>query len=164
MKRIYRNIIAAITCVALAAGVSACQEADPEFEHPNNLISVMYLQIVQASGGVPGVIYEYNAQGELVPTEQVTLETVKGGYGKIVFELDPSLKDTYDLEHCYLNTSLTFDEIVTPGLGGQHNIVNRDENGVARGINITVTSGTGDVRPYNIIGYFEGEEVLPPVE
>ncbi len=69
-----------------------------------------------------------------------------------------------DPEHCYLGASLTFDQIIRPGLGGIKNICNRNAEGVAQGIDITVTSGIGTVRPYKIIGYFEGEYKLVPEE
>lgn len=153
------NIFAGIALISMAA-LCSCQEADKDFEHDNNLISDMRLKMNTSAEGIAGTIYEYNAEGELVPPEMVTLEAVKGGYGRIVFELDPALRSTYTPERCYLTASLTFDEIISPGLSGLKNICNRDENGVAQGIDIIVTSGIGTTRRYNVVGYFEGEYQL----
>lgn len=164
MKLIYRNTIALIAMVALALGFSAC-EADKEFDHPNNLISSMRISSANASdGGMAGVITEYNAKGEVVSGSDLTPASVKGGYGKIEFILSTDLYGIVDPERCYLTASLTFDEIVRPGLSGLKNITNRDAEGVAQGIEITVTSGTGDVRRYQIIGYYEGEYKIDPDE
>ncbi|MBD5367443.1 MAG: hypothetical protein HDR82_10690 [Bacteroides sp.] len=156
MKLIYRNIIALMAFVAMAVGFTAC-DADPDFEHPNNLISDVRIKSNPTADGIAGVITEYNAAGEVVPADKVTLEAVKGGYGKVEFILSPALEGSLDPERCYLSASLTFDEIVTPGLAGIKNITNRDAQGVAQGIEITVTSGTGDTRRYQIIGYYEGQ-------
>ena len=161
MKLIYRNIIALMALVALTVGFTAC-EADPEFEHPNNLISDMRIKANPTADGIAGVITEYNAKGEAVPADEVTLEAVKGGYGKVEFILNPALEGSLNPERCYLSASLTFDEIITPGLAGIKNVTNRDAQGVAQGIEFTVTSGTGDTRLYKVIGYFEGQYQINP--
>lgn len=160
MKSLYRNIMSLMAGALLLFSVTGCQEADPEFEHDNVLLSNVRLKTNPAAEGIAGVITEYDAQGNVVPADQVTVKAVEGGYGTVVFELPPNLKDVYNLERCYLGASLTFDEIITPGLGGLKNIVNRDEQGVAQGIWVTVTSGIKTTRKYNIIGYFSGEYVL----
>ena len=61
-----------------------------------------------------------------MPANEVTVERVKGGYGVISFVLDLDYKGEYDPEHCYLNTGLTFDEVIKPGLAGIKNITNRN--------------------------------------
>lgn len=154
----FKKIVAYSLLLALSVlGIQSCHEAESDFIHDNNLISDVRIKTTPGAQGMPGVIYEYNAEGQLVPYEMVTVKSVEGGYGRIVFELDPSLRGTYDPEKCYLSASLTFDEIISPGLGGVKNITNRDSEGVAQGIDVIVTSGAGTTRRYNIVGYFEGE-------
>ncbi|MCM1450420.1 MAG: hypothetical protein NC082_08760 [Clostridiales bacterium] len=157
MKKIYFNLL--LMLIALVS-VTGCQKADPEFDHDNNLISDMRVKMTPAAEGIAGVITEYNAAGEVVPAgEGLTAKAVQGGYGTVEFILKRSLIGAYDLERCYLSASLTFDEIITPPLA-LHNITNRDANGVAQGIEITVRSGIGTTRKYKVIGYFEGEYEL----
>lgn len=158
MKTLYRNIITTFAIIALVNIFTGCKEADPEFAHPNNLISEMRIKSNTGADGIPGEIFEYNAAGELVPSDQVTIEAVKGGYGRIVFELDPA--SNIDPERCYLSASLTLSEIITPGLSGLKNITNRNDEGVAQGMEITVTSGIGTTRRYTVIGYYTGEYIL----
>lgn len=161
--KVIKYILFSLAGLLAAAALSGCETPDKEFEHDNNLIAWMQLCLRPGAQGLPGTIEEYDAQGNLVPTGQVTLESVKGGYGIIRFVLDLDYKGEYNPEHCYLNTSLTFDEVIKPGLAGIKNITNRDENGVAQGIKINVVSGIGTVRQYTVIGYFEGEYQLAPV-
>lgn len=160
MKLFNKNILAKVVLLSLIFVFSACQEAQEDFAHDNNLISDLRIKMNTAAQGIAGVIYEYDANGQLVPYEMVTVKAVEGGYGRIVFELDPALRSTYNPERCFLSASLTFDEVISPGLAGLKNITNRDENGVAQGIDIIVTSGIGTTRRYNIVGYFEGEYKL----
>ncbi len=160
MKTIKNIILLFAATIAIGLSLTACQEADKDFEHDNNLLSDVRIKTNTGAEGMPGQIIEYNAAGEVVPPESVTVKSVEGGHGVVLFELDPSLRGVYDPEHCYLGASLTFDEIITPGLAGIKNIVNRDANGVAQGIDVVVRSGIGTTRPYKIIGYFEGEYQL----
>lgn len=158
MKRLLHNIIATCAIIALVNVFTGCAEAGDEFAHPNNLISDMRVKSNTGADGIPGEIFEYNANGELVPPDQVSIETVQGGYGRIVFELDP--EDNVNPERCYLSASLTLSEIIKPGLNGLTNITNRDAEGVAQGIEITVTSGIGTTRKYTVVGYYTGEYIL----
>lgn len=161
--KIIKSILLSLAAVMMLGNLSSCQKADSEFEHTNNLISNMYMTIKAGGSGLNGVITEYNAQGEIVPADELTVESVAGGYGVILFVVDLSLKGEYDPEHCYLNASLTFDEIIKPGLGGVKDITNRDpETGKARGIEFQCWPGVGAPRTYKVIGYFEGEETITP--
>lgn len=149
-----------LTLAAMVLGVSGCKDADPEFVHENVLLTDVRLKITPGAEGIAGVITEYDAKGNIVPADQVTVKAVEGGYGTVIFELPLNLKGIYDLESCYLGTSLTLSQIVSPGLGGKKNVVNRDADGKAQGIWVTVTSGAKTSRQYNIIGYFKGEYIL----
>ena len=157
-KYIAASAIAAFFCLA----ISSCAETGSEFEHDSNLLKTVSIKTNPGADGIAGEIIEYDAQGQVVPADQVTLESVAGGHGVVLFELSPLLRGVYDPERCYLGASLTFDQIIRPGLNGIKNITNRDAAGVAQGIDITVTSGIGTVRPYKIIGYFQGEYKINP--
>ncbi len=159
MKPLYKNLFFILVTVASLTGFSACQKADQDFIHDNNLISDMRLKMNTSAEGIQGVITEYNAAGEVVTGDEITVKDVEGGYGRIEFILKRSLIGAYDLENCYLSASLTYDEKITPPLT-RHNITNRDADGKAQGIEFTVTSGIGTTRRYLVIGYFEGEEIL----
>lgn len=160
--KIIKYILFSLVGLFVSAYFSACETPDKEFEHDDNLIAWMQLCLRPGAQGLPGVIEEYDAQGNLVPSDQVTIESVKGGYGVITFVLDLDYKGEYNPEHCYLNTSLSFDEVIKPGLAGIKNITNRNAEGVAQGIKITVYSGIGTTREYTIIGYFDGEYQVAP--
>lgn len=160
MKNFKKIIAYSLLLTVSVLGLQSCHEAESDFIHDNNLLSDVRIKTNPTAEGMSGVIYEYNAEGQLVPYEMVTVKSVEGGYGRIVFELDPALRGVYDPERCYLSASLTFDEIISPGLGGVKNITNRDADGTAQGIDVIVTSGTGSTRRYNIVGYFEGEYQL----
>lgn len=151
-----------LAAVFALGNLTSCQEADKEFEHDNNIIGTMVMTIKAGGSGINGVIKEYNAKGELVPSDQVTVASVAGGHGEIFFILGPELKGEYDPEHCHLGASLTFDQIIKPGLGGIWNITNRNAEGVAQGIEFMCYPGVGNPRPYKVIGYFEGEETIAP--
>ena len=150
--------IAACFCVAFGS----CAEAGSEYEHDNTLLKTVTIKTTPGAEGIAGQVIEYNADGQIVPADRVTLEAVEGGYGVVLFELSPLLRGIYDPERCYLGASLTFDQIIRPGLGGIKNITNRNAEGVAQGIDVTVTSGIGTVRRYTIIGYFQGEYKINP--
>lgn len=160
--KIIKYILFSLVGLLASASFTACESPDKEFEHNNNLIAWMQLCLRAGAQGLPGVIEEYDAQGNLVPTDEVTVERVQGGYGIIKFVLDLDYKGEYDPEHCYLNTSLTFDEVLKPGLAGIKNITNRNAEGVAQGIKFTVHSGIGTTREYTVIGYFDGEYQVAP--
>lgn len=160
--KLIKSLMLSLTAVLALSLVSSCAEEGKEFDHDNNLISQIYMTLKPGGAGLSPNIKEYNAQGELVPKDQVTLKTVEGGYGVIEFVIDLELKGEYDPEHCYLNASLTFDEVIEPGLAGIKNITNRNAEGVAQGIDVVCRSGIGTVRPYKIIGYFEGEYKITP--
>ena len=160
--KIIKYILFSLVGLLASASFSACESPDQEFEHDNNLIAWMQLCLRPGAQGLPGVIEESDAQGNLVPADQVTVKNVQGGYGIIKFVLDLDYKGEYNPEHCYLNTSLTFDEVIKPGLAGIKNITNRDAEGVAQGIKITVHSGIGTTREYTVIGYFDGEYKVAP--
>lgn len=160
--KLFRNIAASALAAFFCLAASSCAEADHEFVHDSNLLKTVTIKTNPGSEGIAGRIVEYDAAGQIVPAGQVTLESVEGGHGVVVFELSPTLRGVYDPEHCYLGASLTFDQIIRPGLGGIKNITNRNAEGVAQGIEVTVTSGIGTVRPYTIIGYFEGEYKINP--
>ena len=116
--KIIKYILFSLVGLLASASFSACESADKEFEHNDNLIAWMQLCLRPGAQGLPGVIEEYDAQGNLVPADQVTVESVAGGYGVISFILDLDYKGEYNPEHCYLNTSLSFDEVIKPGLAG----------------------------------------------
>lgn len=161
--KLIKSLILSFAAVLALGNLSSCQDADTEFEHDNNLISTMYLTLKPGGAGLSPVIKEYNAQGELIPANEVTVEKVKGGYGIIEFIIDLELKGEYNPEHCYLNATLTFDEVIVPGLAGIKDITNRDpQTGIARGIDIICRSGIGTERPYKVIGYFDGEYQITP--
>lgn len=161
--KIIKSILFTLAAVMMLGNLSSCQKADSEFEHTNNLISNMVMTLKAGGSGLNGVITEYNAQGEVVPAKDVTVESVAGGYGVIEFVVGLELKGEYDPERCYLNASLTFDEIIKPGLGGIKNITNRDpETGIARGIEFQCYPGVGAPRTYKVIGYFDGEYQITP--
>jgi hypothetical protein len=160
--KIIKYILFSLVGLLASASFSACESPDKEFEHDNNLIAWMQLCLRPGAQGLPGVIEEYDANGNLVPANEVTVERVKGGYGVISFVLDLDYKGEYDPEHCYLNTGLTFDEVIKPGLAGIKNITNRNAEGVAQGIKMTVHSGIGTTREYTVIGYFDGEYQVAP--
>ena len=160
MKILNKLIAPVLALMVSVLGVTACQDAQQDFQHDNNLLSDVRIKLTPGAEGMPGQIFEYDANGNLVPADQVTVKAVEGGYGRVVFELDPSYRGTYNPEACYLGASLTFDEVVSPGLGGIKNICNRDADGVAQGMDVIVTSGIGTQRRYNIVGYFKGEYIL----
>ena len=161
--KLIKSILLTLAAVLTLGNLTSCQEPDKEFEHTNNLIGNMVMTLKAGGAGISGVIKEYNAQGELVPPSEVTVESVAGGHGEVLFVLSLDLKGEYNPEHCYLGASLTFDQIIKPGLAGIKNITNRDpETGVARGIEIECCPGVGSPRPYKVIGYFEGEETITP--
>ncbi|MCM1532879.1 MAG: hypothetical protein NC114_11520 [Ruminococcus flavefaciens] len=172
MNKIYKYMMSGMLALVVAVGFTGCQKADEDFKHDNNLISDMRIKTNTAAEGIAGKITEYDAQGNVVMVSeyingqrvitqgsQVTAAEVQGGHGQVEFILKRSLMGVYDPERCYLSASLTYSEIITPPLA-LHDICNRDSQGVAQGINITVTSGIGTKRVYNVIGYFEGEYVL----
>lgn len=158
LKYITALAIAACLCVALGS----CAEVGSEYEHDNTLLKTVTIKTTPGAEGIAGQIIEYDAKGQIVPADRVTLEAVEGGYGVVLFELSPLLRGIYNPEHCYLGASLTFDQIIRPGLGGIKNVTNRNAEGVAQGIDVTVTSGIGTVRRYTIIGYFQGEYKVNP--
>lgn len=161
--KLIKSILLTFAAVVALGNLSSCQSADKEFEHRDNLISNMVMTLKPGGAGISGVIREYNAAGELVPADKVTVESVAGGHGEVLFVLSLDLKGEYDPEHCYLGASLTFDQIIKPGLAGVKDITNRDpQTGVARGIEIDCCPGVGAPRPYRVIGYFEGEYELSP--
>lgn len=160
--KLIKSLLLSLGVLLALGNLTSCQEADKEFEHDNNIIGRMVMTIKAGGSGITGVIKEYNAQGELVPADQVTVASVAGGHGEIYFILGPELKGEYDPERCYLNASLTFDQVIKPGLGGIWNITNRDAQGVAQGIEFMCCPGVGAPRPYKVIGYFEGEETIVP--
>lgn len=160
--KLIKSLLLSLSAVLLLGSLSSCAEEGKEFEHDNNLIAQMYMTLRPGGAGLSATIEEYDAQGELVPKNEVTLKRVEGGYGIVRFVIDPELKGEYNPEKCYLNSSLTFDEVIVPGLAGIKNITNRNAEGVAQGIDVVCRSGIGTVRPYKIIGYFEGEYQITP--
>ncbi len=158
-KKIIKLFVAAVFATV---AMQSCQDADAEFVHDNNLLSDVRIKMTTGAEGVRGKIIEYNASGEVVPTEAVTVKSVEGGYGVVLFELSPALRGAYNPERCYLGASLTYDEVIEPGLAGIKDITNRNAEGIAQGIQVTVRSGIGTRRPYTIIGYFEGEYQITP--
>ena len=161
--KLIKSILLSLAAVVALGNLSSCQSPDKEFEHDNNIIGNMVMTLKPGGAGISGVIREYNAKGELVPANEVTVQSVSGGHGEVLFILSLDLKGEYNPEHCYLGASLTFDQIIKPGLAGIKDITNRDpQTGVARGIEIDCCPGVGTPRPYKVIGYFEGEETLTP--
>lgn len=160
--KLLKYIAASAVVAFFSLSVGSCAEQGHEYEHDDTLLKTVTIKTNPTADGKAGQIIEYNAAGEVVPADKLTLKAVEGGHGVVIFELSPTLRGIYDPEHCYLGASLTFDQIVRPGLGGIKNITNRNAEGVAQGIDVTVTSGIGTVRPYKIIGYFQGEYKINP--
>lgn len=162
--KLFKYITASAIAAFFSFAICSCAESGHEYEHDNTLLTTVTIKTSPGGdgNGIAGKIIEYNAAGQIVPAEQVTLASVEGGHGVVLFELSPKLRGVYNPEHCYLGASLTFDQIIRPGLGGIKNITNRNAEGVAQGIDVTVTSGIGTVRPYKIIGYFQGEYQINP--
>lgn len=147
--------------VAFATGFTGCEKADPEFVHSNNFISNMVLMPVRTAGGdqITGKIYEYDKDGNLLPYfDSTKVENIPdeawGGSGVIVFTIAPEDRNKIDLTSVFLRATLTWDEVITPSLTyKRHNILVDEEH--PEGMVIAVTSGTGAVRKYRIMGIYE---------
>jgi hypothetical protein len=124
-----------------------CAEADPEFIHDTNTISQMVCRTTSTGADIPGTIYEYDKNGDLV-TGEFTQNDVEGGYGLILFPTSISLQNEVDLTNIYLRATVTYDEFITPSLSGTHDIT-------GDGIVITVKSGIGTTRQYRVRGFYE---------
>ena len=124
----------------------SCQEADEEFVHDTTTISQITCRASVGGAEFIGTILEYNQNGTLVEGE-FTEADVAGGYGRIYFEIPFTLQDDIDLTRVLLTANLTWDQFITPHLGGRHDIT-------GEGIVITVKSGIGTTRSYRIQGEY----------
>ena len=147
MKNILKGSIAAVLAVVVSFMFGGCREADSEYVHTDNLISMLYMSTTLQGTQYAFTIDEYNAQGNLVPGT-VTAEDVDGGYGIAHIEFPISQMDEVDLEHVFLAATVTYDVIITPGLAGAHDIT-------GEGIVVNVKGGNGKVRKYRIYGKFQ---------
>jgi len=139
-----------ILCAFTSLFLWSCAEEDENyiFEHSNNLISQLVCKAdVNSADGYAGQIYEYDRNDNMVEGK-VNPEDVEGGYGIIVFKISRSLQDLVDLTSVYLVANVDLDAIITPSLGGKHNIT-------GDGILITVKSGVGKTREYRVKGEYE---------
>lgn len=132
--------------VLLSGAFSGCHEADPEFVHTDNLITALYMSTSLQGTQYSFTIDEYNAQGELV-TENITPESVAGGYGIAHIEFPVTQMEEIDLTKVFLAANVTYDVIIKPGLQGAHDIT-------GEGIVVTATGGDGKARKYRIYGKF----------
>lgn len=148
--------------VAFATSFTGCEKADPEFVHKNNFISGMELNTERVNGGgirIMGKIYEYDKNGNLLPSfDSSKVENIPdeawGGSGVIIFTVDPENRNDVDLTSVFLRATLTWDEVITPSLTyKRHNILVDEEH--PEGMVVAVTSGTGEVRKYRIMGTYE---------
>lgn len=154
MKKLFINILSIMSVVGIGMTMNSCQDADPEFVHTDNLIQQLYMMTSLQGTQYPFVIDEYDAQGNLV-TEDVTAESVAGGYGMAHIEFPITQADDIDLSQVYIVAKVGYDVMITPGLGGmKHDITAKDENGNLAGFVISVKAGSGKVRKYRIYGYF----------
>lgn len=151
--KIYNKIYAAVfVLLCLTTSLCGCQEADPEFVHINNLISQLVARGERAGTDFIGSIYEYDANGQLLPPDFKAADA-EGGSGVIVFVIPASEKETIDLTKCYLRATLTYDEFIYPTMSGRHNILVTEEN--PNGKVFAVKSGVNTVRKYRVMGIYE---------
>ena len=146
MKNIFKTVLIAMVSLVFTGAFSGCHEADPEFVHTDNLITALYMSTTLQGTQYSFTIDEYNADGQLV-TENVTPESVAGGYGIAHIEFPVSQMEEIDLTKVYLAANVTYDVIIKPGLSGTHDIS-------GEGIVVTVTGGDGKARKYRIYGNF----------
>jgi len=142
MKNISKILILSMTVL-----LWTCAEADEEFVHDSTIISQMICRAKHGGTEFRATIIEYNKDGKPM-TEEFTEEDVKGGYGRVFFEVSESLSDEVDLTNVYLIATLTWDQFITPTLSGRHDIT-------GEGIIITVKSGIGTKRYYRIQGEYK---------
>lgn len=146
MKNIFKTTLLSMMSVLLSGAFSGCHEADPEFVHTDNLITALYMSTSLQGTQYSFTIDEYNAQGELV-TENITPESVAGGYGIAHIEFPVTQMEEIDLTKVFLAANVTYDVIIKPGLQGAHDIT-------GEGIVVTATGGDGKARKYRIYGKF----------
>ena len=146
MKNIFKTVLIAMVSLVFTGAFSGCHEADPEFVHTDNLITALYMSTTLQGTQYSFTIDEYNADGQLV-TENVTPESVAGGYGIAHIEFPVSQMEEIDLTKVYLAANVTYDVIIKPGLSGTHDIS-------GEGIVVTATGGDGKARKYRIYGNF----------
>lgn len=146
MKNIFKTVLIAMVLLVFAGAFSGCHEADPEFVHTDNLITALYMSTTLQGTQYSFTIDEYNADGQLV-TENITPESVAGGYGIAHIEFPVSQMEEIDLTKVYLAANVTYDVIIKPGLSGTHDIS-------GEGIVVTATGGDGKARKYRIYGNF----------
>lgn len=146
MKNIFKTTLFAMMSVLLTGAFSGCHEADPEFVHTDNLITALYMATSLQGTQYSFTIDEYNADGQLV-TENITPESVAGGYGIAHIEFPVTQMEEIDLTKVYLAANVTYDVIIKPGLQGTHDIT-------GEGIVVTATGGDGKARKYRIYGKF----------
>ena len=160
--KVLKSYILLFLAVAFATCFTGCEQADPEFVHSNNFISGMELNTERTSGGgtrIMGQIYEYDKNGNLLPYfDSSKVENIPdeawGGSGVIAFIVPPEDRNKVDLTGVFLRATLVWDEVITPSLTyKRHNILVDDEH--PDGMVIAVTSGTGTVRKYRIMGIYE---------
>lgn len=146
MKNIFKTVLIAMVSLVFTGAFSGCHEADPEFVHTDNLITALYMSTTLQGTQYSFTIDEYNADGQLV-TENITPESVAGGYGIAHIEFPVSQMEEIDLTKVYLAANVTYDVIIKPGLSGTHDIS-------GEGIVVTATGGDGKARKYRIYGNF----------
>lgn len=148
MKNILRPTLKAVVALFVGVFLGACHDADPEYVHTDNLIHALYMmKSAQQDAQLSFTIEEYDAQGNLV-TENITPESVAGGYGMARVSVPFSMYEEVDLTRVYLSAEVTYDAIIKPGLTGLHDIS-------GDGIVVSVIGGNGKVRKYRIYGQFE---------
>lgn len=146
MKNILKNISSVLLLLAAAALTGGCKDADPEFVHTDNLINQLFMMTSQQGAQYAFTISEYDADGNLVK-ENITAESVDGGYGMAYIEFPISSMESIDLTKVYLVADVSYDVIITPGLTGTHDIT-------GDGFVIDVKGGNNKVRRYRIYGAF----------
>lgn len=148
MNNIIKLTLKAAAVLFVTSVFGACHEADPEFDHNDNLIHQLSLmKSTQQDNPIYFVITEYDADGNEV-TGDITPEKVDGGYGMACASIPFNLYDEVDLHKVYLSAQVTYDAIITPGLTGLHDIS-------GEGIVVSVRAGNGKFRKYRIYGQFD---------
>lgn len=164
MKKILSKVLIAFAAIMMTGVFTGCHKADPEFVHVNFYISKLTMRPCIDTNAKTYYfdIKEYNANGEEITAELDALQTDEekaalgeGGYGIATVDVPLSDLDEMDLTQAYILAELTYDEIITPGLVGPHDITHPNAEGINQGMTIYVKAGSGKIRPYRIIGNYK---------
>ena len=146
MKKYFNNFCLILITLALTGVMYGCKDDDGEFVHTDNLINQLFMMTSQEGAQHQFTIDEYDANGNLV-TEDITPESVAGGYGICHISFDFTQRGEIDLTKVYLVADVSYDVMISPALTGTHDIS-------GEGIVINVKGGNNHVRKYRIYGEF----------